>query len=375
MKKLPLRAFASGVCALALLALLFARPVPCIEGIRAGLNCCVGQVIPALFPFFVVSSLVAASPLAKVLGFAVWPYTRFGLGIRDARAATALLLAWLGGFAVAARVVSQLYGEGAVTRRQAQLLLVCGVGSGPAFVVNTVGCLLLGSPRLGWCIFAALVLADLAVGLLARLLLPSEPEAPLCGANTHSANVSSGDMSFVSAVQGAVQSMLTVCGFVTFFSFLSGALGSLLPAFGPVRAVIAALLEVTGGCVQASGLDGAVAVYGCCAALSIQSLSVLLQVRALLNRDISLLPLVAARPAHLAFSLGALRLLLGVVPGAAAAAAGLGGRLIVRSRTAPDAALVLFALCCVVLYRAGFTSGGQKSIMDKNPERRPRRVP
>ena len=91
MKKFPLCAAAGGVCALAMLTLLFARPFACIEGIRAGLASCTEQVVPALFPFFVVSSIIAASPLAKVLGAAVWPYTRFGLGIRDSRAATALL--------------------------------------------------------------------------------------------------------------------------------------------------------------------------------------------------------------------------------------------------------------------------------------------
>ena len=370
MKKFPLRAAAGGVCALAMLALLFARPFACIEGIRAGLASCTEQVIPALFPFFVVSSIIAASPLAKVLGAAVWPYTRFGLGIRDSRAATALLLAWLGGFAVAARVIGQMYAGGALTRRQAQLLLVCGVGSGPAFVVNTVGCLLLGSPRLGWCIFAALLLADLAAGLLARLALAPEPEAiknPLPCREGAAQGIG-----LVPAVQGAVQSMLAVCGFVTFFSFLNHALGSFLPASGPVRAALAALLEVTGGCIQASHLEDAAAVYGCCAALSIQSLSVFLQVRVLLDRDISLLPLAAARPVHLVLSLGALRLLLGLVPGAAAAAAG--ERLIVQSRTAPDAALVLFALCCAALYGLGFTSGGQKSIMNENHKRRRRRV-
>lgn len=371
MKELPLRAVSGGLCAAALLAILFLRPLACIEGVRAGLNSCAEQVIPALFPFFVVSSLVAAGPLAKMLGVIVWPFTRFGLGIRDARAATALLLSWLGGFAVAARVISQMYAEDTVTRRQAQLLLICGVGSGPAFVVNTVGVLLLGSARLGWCIFAALLAANIIAGLLARLLLPAEPlcSGRVCPTTAEQA----GDVGFVAAVQGAIQSMLTVCGFVVFFSFLNRVLAEFLPAFGPARAGAAALLEVTGGCIQASRLGGAAAVYGCCAALSVQSLSVLLQVRALLHRELPLLPLVAARPVHLVFSLGALRFLLGIVPGAAAAAAA-GERLIVQSRTAPDAALVLFALCCVVLYGCGFTSGSQKSIMDRNSERRSRRV-
>lgn len=372
MKKNPLCAAGAGVGALVFLVLLFMRPLMCIESIRAGLLLCAEQVIPALFPFFVVSSMIAASPLARVLGAVVWPYTRFGLGIRDSRAATALLLAWLGGFAVAARVIGQMYAEGAVTRRQAQLLLVCGVGSGPAFVVNTVGCLLLGSPRLGWCIFASLLLADLAAGLLARLTLALEPK-PAAEPASLDGQAPPREVSLVSAVQGAVQSMLTVCGFVTFFSFLNGALGSFLPTSGTVRAAFASLMEVTSGCAQAGSLEGAAAVYGCCAALSVQSLSVFLQVRALLNRDLSLFPLAAARPAHLILSLGALRLLLGLVPGASAAAAA-GERLIVQSRTAPDTALVLFALCCVVLGGSGFTSDRQKSIMNENPKRRRRRV-
>lgn len=372
MKKIPLCSAAVSVCALALLTLMFARPLACIEGIRAGLSSCTEHVIPALFPFFVVSTIIASSPLAKVLGAVLWPYTRFGLGIRDSRAATALLMAWLGGFAVAARVISQMYTEGIVTRRQAQLLLVCGVGSGPAFVINTVGCLLLGTPRLGWCIFAALLLANAATGLLARLALAPDRNAP-AGAADFSSQSSAQNISLVSAVQGAVQSMLAVCGFVTFFSFLNHALGSFLPPSGQVRTVLAALLEVTGGCIQISRMEGAWAIYGSCAALSIQSLSVFLQVRALLHQDVPILSLAAVRPIHLFLSLGALRLLLRIVPDTAATAVS-GQRLIVQSRTAPDAALVLFALCCVVLYRFGFTSSGQKSIMDKSIKRRRRRV-
>ena len=127
------------------------------------------------------------------------------------------------------------------------------------------------------------------------------------------------------------------------------------------------------GMVGFSGTLGCDIAVSDGAALSIQSLSVFLQVRALLGRDISLLPLAAARPVHLALSLGALRLLLNLVPGAAAAAAA-GDRLIVQSRTAPDAALVLFALCCAALYGLGFTSGSQKSIMNENHKRRRRRV-
>lgn len=344
MKKIRLRPLLAGSAAFVLLAVLFGRPAQCVAGVRAGLACCTEQVLPSLFPFFVVCPLVLSSPLAGVLGAAFWPYTRFVLGIRSPRAGAALLLSWLGGFAVAARLIGELHEQGVVSRRQAHLLILCGVGSSPAFVVNTVGFLLLGSARAGWCLFAALSTANLCAGALGHFLLSREAERrPVISTP---AQTSQAD--FVGAVQGAVQSSLTVCGFVVFFSFLHHVLADFLCAPVP-KAAAAALLEVTGGCIQAAALPGAAALYACCAALSLQSLSVLLQVRALLPGEISLVPLVLLRPVHLLVSLAALRFLLGVIPGAVPAANSC-ERLIVQSRTAPDTALVLFALCCTVLY-------------------------
>ena len=166
------------------------------------------------------------------------------------------------------------------------------------------------------------------------------------------------------AVQAAVASMLTVCGFVIFFRFLGAVLFELLPQNAPVQFIASALLEVTSGCAAAARLAGGGAVAACCCALSIQSLSVLLQVRALLCSELSLAPLLAARPLHLAFSLLWLKVLLRFVPGQAEAASTLADRVITRTRIAPDAALVLFALCCAVLWRAGgFTSAKQSGII------------
>lgn len=359
----PRRLF-GGFSAIAFLALILAFPSQSARGISDGLGCCALQVIPALFPFFVVANLLIASPLANGLGALVWPFTRFGLGIKGQKGATALLVSWLGGFAVAAGTVSQLYRQGQLSRRQAQLLLVCGVGSGPAFILNTVGLLMLGSTRLGACLFAALLCANLCTGIAMRFALPRSDEQIFYSAPA--SGEADGQAGFVQAVQAAVASMLTVCGFVIFFRFLGAVLFELLPPSAPVQFIASALLEVTSGCAAAAQLSGGAAVAACCCALSIQSLSVLLQVRALLCSELSLAPLLAARPLHLAFSLLWLKVFLRFVPGEAAAASTLADRVITRTRIAPDAALVLFLLCCAVLWRAGsFTSAKQSGIIKR----------
>ena len=350
MKKLDGKGLALDAAALGILFLLTCLPGPSAKGVLDGLKSCVFQVIPALFPFFVVTGLILESPLAEWLGLALYPVTRLGLGIRQRRAATVLLLCWLGGFAVAASAISRAYRQGVLDCRQAMLLLVCGVGSSPAFVVNTVGLLMLGSAPLGVCLLGAMLVANMCTALAFRLMLALRLEkaspAP-SGTNAPAAGEAAG---LVGSIQNAVHSMLIVCGFVVFFRFLCEAAAQALSLDAAGFYVLCAGLEVTSGCAAGAALPG-YAALACCAALSVQSLSVFLQVRALLCPELPLWPLAAARPLHLALSLCFFRLFLHWLPGAADVISTLAPRVICRTCTAPDAALVLFAFCCLVLFR------------------------
>lgn len=350
MKKLDGKGLALDAAALGILFLLTCLPGPSAKGVLDGLKSCVFQVIPALFPFFVVTGLILESPLAEWLGLALYPVTRLGLGIRQRQAATVLLLCWLGGFVVAASAISRAYRQGALDRRQAMLLLVCGVGSSPAFVVNTVGLLMLGSAPLGVCLLGAMLAANMCTALAFRLMLALRLEktspAP-SGTNAPAAGEAAG---LVGSIQNAVHSMLIVCGFVVFFRFLCEAAAQALSLDTSGFYVLCAGLEVTSGCAAGAALPG-YAALACCAALSVQSLSVFLQVRALLCPELPLWPLAAARPLHLVLSLCFFRLFLHWLPGAADVISTLAPRVICRTRTAPDTALVLFAFCCLVLFR------------------------
>ena len=350
MKKFDGKGLALGAAALGILCLLACLPGPSAQGVLEGLKSCAFQVIPALFPFFVVTGLILESPLAEWLGLALCPVTRLGLGIRQRRAATVLLLCWLGGFAVAASAISRAFRQGVLDRRQAMLLLVGGVGSGPAFVVNTVGLLMLDSAPLGVCLLGAMLAANACTALVFRLVLalfPGKASSAPVGASEPAAGEAAG---LVGAIQSAVHSMLVVCGFVVFFRFLCEAAAQALSLDAAGFYALCAGLEVTSGCAAGAALSSCAAM-ACCAALSVQSLSVFLQVRALLCPELPLWPLAAARPLHLGLSLCFFRLLLRWLPGVADVVSTLAPRVICRTRTAPDAALVLFAFCCLVLFR------------------------
>lgn len=142
----------AAAAALAFGVLVLAVPEAATRGFAGGTALCLQSVLPALFPFFVVCELLTAAPPPAVL---LRPMQRV-LGLESVETARALLLSWVGGYAVCARLAGQLYGAGRITRRDAALLQVLGCCSGPGFVIGCVGGALLGNVRLGVVLYAAL---------------------------------------------------------------------------------------------------------------------------------------------------------------------------------------------------------------------------
>lgn len=330
-----------GCAVLALFALLLIFPDQSIHGIGDGLVCCAQQIIPALFPFFVVTQLILSDSSAHILGLAVSPLTH-AWGIRDSHAPTALLLGWLGGFAVAARCISQLYEERHVSKTQAEFLLICAVGSSPAFVLNTVGLLMLFSRQAGFLLLAAQLLANIACGFVLR------PFFHFTDTAAHTSEPFSTTCNLPQAIQSAISCSLTVCGFVIFFRALAAIFLFLVPNSHAVQFTLNALLEVTGGCQAGASLAHG-KLYACCAALSVQGLSVLMQVRALAAQELSLRPLLLARILHLPLSIVFLHLLLHLWPVPAQVYSSLAPRVLTRIRAPIDVAFLLFLFCCFVL--------------------------
>lgn len=355
MKKHYNTQFFYGILGLVLLAGILLYPKQSANGIWIGLVSCGKQIIPSLFPFFVISNLIIASPLVNWLGIAAIPFTKFALKIPGQKSATALLISWIGGFAVSANIISQLYEKKQISRRDALLLLVCGVTSGPAFVINAVGIFMLNSMPLGVCLICAMICANVCTALLFRIFMEvfksKADESYVDSSDLQQNSIAPAGNELIIALKKAIDSTITVCGFVMFFRFICNMIASVAPFSDLSFFSIAALLEVTAGCTAASLLKGNMAVIACCVSLSIQSLSVLLQVKALLHPELSILPLILTRPIHLCFSLAFLKIFVHWIPGTLSAVNTLAPTVISTTRTAPDVAAVLFFLCCVVLYR------------------------
>ena len=332
--------------------LVFAAPQRCADALQAGLRLCGGPLLVSLFPFLIVSALAAGCGAGQWLGFVFRPAARL-MGIRAKGAGGVLLIGALGGFAPAAVAASEAVRTGQLTSRQASALLPACVCSGPSFVILTVGQQMLGSRAVGVRLFAAQLLAGyLTAALLCRMQGGAGQAPPAQGETIQLPALDA-------VIAQAAVTYLKLCGFVLYFRLLAAGCGALLPQ--PWAALPAMLLEVCSGCDQAAR-TGLWASTLCCAALSVQGVSVLLQVRTICPPEMTLRPLYRARMLHLPLSLALFYLLL---PGGEADVfSTLPARVLLMRRVPPDCAMLVFAVCCMAActLRSGIRQVEQKQM-------------
>ena len=345
----------TGLFLLALAAgiLPFAVPEVCAAALREGLTLCSGPLLLSLFPFLVVSRLLIQCPESDLLALP-FRLAAWGIGIRRPCAARVLCIGFLGGFAPAASAAAQAVRTGQLTAEEADALLPACICSGPSFVVLTVGQSMLGSAELGVLLFAAQITANyLTAALLNRFAgvhsVEQESAAPASPAPPRLDEI----------LADAAITYCKLCGFILFFRLLAAGAGALLPVGAGTLCAI--LLEVCSGCDLASR-TGRWGSLLCCAALSVQGLSVLLQVRTICPAEMTLHPLYRARILHLPLSLALFYLLL---PGGEADVfSTLPARVLLMRRVPPDCALLVFAVCCMAActLRSGIRQVEQKQM-------------
>ena len=344
--------------ALAAGLLPFAAPDACAQALREGLALCGGPLLLSLFPFLIVSTLLIQCPAADVLGLPFCPAARL-IGVRAPAAGRVLLIGSLGGFAPAASAAAGAVRSGQLTAREADALLPACVCSGPSFVILTVGRSMLGSAELGVLLFLAQVMAGyLCAALLARLgppLASKRSEVKLSEARV---------LRLDSIIAQAAQTYVKLCAFVLFFRMLAAGAGEVLPSGAGV--FCAMLLEVCSGCDLAAQ-SGRFASMLCCAALSVQGLSVLMQVRTICPSEMTLRSLYRARLLHLPLSLLLFYILL--PQRAQETFSTLCGQVITMRRLPPDCALLIFAGCCFAVCELSRTVGSDREDMKKSSDK------
>lgn len=206
---------------LILAALLLLEPDRAAAAVQEGLFLCVQRVIPALFPFFVVVSLLLKLGVASWLQPLFAPFMGPVFHLRGA-CALPLLTGFLGGYPSGAQAAAELYRQGHLSRTEAELLLGFCDNCGLSFLLGYLGAGVLGDSATGGKLFLVHATAALLTGgILCRLPRRSAPPALPDGLP---APVSTFPQALTAAVGGSTAAILNVCAFIVIFRVLTALL-------------------------------------------------------------------------------------------------------------------------------------------------------
>lgn len=201
---------------LAVLALII-WPQHSAAAAKDGLVLCYNVIIPSLFPFFVLSSLMVELGMAGYIGRTVERIMRPLFHVPGV-CAPALVLGLIGGYPVGAQTAVGLYEKGLCSKTEAERLLAFCNTSGPAFVVGVAGAGIFGDSRIGILLYLAHAAAAVCVGVIFRFYKRNKtdgrdcPRAPL--------NVQRLSTAFTGSVKNSFTAIFNICAFVVFFTVL-----------------------------------------------------------------------------------------------------------------------------------------------------------
>ncbi len=218
-------------------------PEQTMGAMRDGIKLCGNVILPSLFPFFVLSSLVVELGMSRYLGRLLEP-VMVPLFRVNGSCAAALAMGFVGGYPVGARTAIELYENGQCSRTEAERMLAFCNNSGPAFILGVVGAGVFGSGAAGLLLYLAHLLASLGVGVLFRFYKPGEgPQTR--GRPGVQFQTSSFPRAFTHSVTGALQSTLNICAFILFFTVFLRILAH-AGILGGLARLLAALLAPLG---------------------------------------------------------------------------------------------------------------------------------
>jgi len=303
------RDWAAAAAVLAAGAGLLGGGAACAGGVRQGLALCGGTLVPALFPFMALAGVLGRSGAQRAFARLTGPLCRRWLRLPEALGPV-MLMSFVGGYPVGARMLSGMLARGEVTREDARRCLLFCISPAPSFAAAAVGQGVLGSARAGAVVYACHLGTALLLGRWHARRSPLPPSGANRGLQTLPWAAA-----LVEGVQGAVEGMLSICGFVLLFSALLGlleGLGAPAAAGALLHRLSGGLLSPQAGAAACSGvLEITCGVFACrglgwgelCLLLpflvSFGSLSVLCQVSACLRgRGIGMGPVLRGRMAH-----------------------------------------------------------------------------
>ncbi len=216
-----MRRKSTGVFIIFLLLFIFAgvivkHPAEISTSVKDTLFLCADSVIPALFPFFVMSNLLISLDIGTFCEKHLRKITKPLFGI-SASLSPSLALGLIGGYPVGAITCAETYLQKKCTKDDAERALAFCNNCGPAFILGAIGSGVFSSGKTGATLLTIHILSALTTGILFRIFSPpTKIKTPFT--QSYARTTPGFAKAFTSSVAKALSSSLSISAYVVLFS-------------------------------------------------------------------------------------------------------------------------------------------------------------
>lgn len=287
-------------CLLPIVGILFiialiVYPKTAVSSASKGIQLWLNIVFPSLFPFFVASQLLSKSGFINIFGIIFEPIMRPLFNVPGC-GSFAFAMGIVSGYPVGASITADLRKQEKLTRTEAERLLTFTNNSGPLFIMGAVAVGMFNLPNVGYLLYISHIAACITVGLIFKYYKKQKVKVQLSKTKmSHRIKLEfqrmrNSDVNpwtlFGECIKSSVFTILTIGGFIIFFSVLinilitSGLIGracDLAPDFlsklglesKSIEGLLCGLFEITTGANLINLSQADLKIKLCCASLII----------------------------------------------------------------------------------------------------------
>ena len=264
------------------------------------LNVLYYSLIPATFPFIVLSTLMIKSGMASYLG-RFCPFLTKLLNISKS-AVSIFIIGLIAGFPIAGVCAKQLYDSGKAGKDECERIIAISNICSPSFVISVFGKGLMNDLRAGVILYtvscAFSLLYGIALGIFEKTKnregIKNKSESSLPPDLNGQRENSIVDI-ICDCVGNAGTSCIRIYSFVIFFSLITTVISEIIPLENTLSCIISGFFEIASGISMLHGLSSKAAfLIGSCV-ITFSGLSVILQIKSAAGQALSIKKYVLGR--------------------------------------------------------------------------------
>ena len=204
------------------LGIILIFPTPIIEAVKLGFMTWAEKVVPALFPFFVLTRLMIHYQVPQLIGKLCSPFFNRILHLSPITCFI-MLMSLISGNPSGPKLARDYYDQELLSEKECEGLFYFCTFASPLFILGTIGVVLFHSTTLGYLMLAAHLLGAIVVFIscYSYLKTTSNQTVSIVFPRTTFAEI------LIDSIENSIQTLLRVGGIITFYYIITAILSTL----------------------------------------------------------------------------------------------------------------------------------------------------